>query len=105
MRALASKVRYRIDPDNPYPRAYTGHISATLRDGRSIEERQPHLRGGAQEPLTRAELEEKFARNAAPAAGRKRASPMPWRSPARCSTAPSIWAPGADEADATDVTS
>jgi hypothetical protein len=58
-------VLYRIDPDNPYPRAYTGHISATLRDGRSIEERQPHLRGGAHEPLTRAELEEKFARNAA----------------------------------------
>jgi 2-methylcitrate dehydratase PrpD len=64
VRALASKVRYRIDPGNPYPRAYTGHISATLRDGRTIEERQPHLRGGAQEPLTRAELEEKFARNA-----------------------------------------
>jgi 2-methylcitrate dehydratase PrpD len=64
VRALASKVRYRIDPDNPYPRAYTGHISATLRDGRGIEERQPHLRGGAHEPLTRAELEEKFARNA-----------------------------------------
>src|SRR5438045_341162 len=64
VRALASRVRYRIDPDNPYPRAYTGHISATLRDGRTIEERQPHLRGGAHEPLTRAELEEKFARNA-----------------------------------------
>jgi 2-methylcitrate dehydratase PrpD len=64
VRALASKVRYRIDPANPYPRAYTGHIRATLRDGTTIEERQPHLRGGAHEPLTRAELEEKFARNA-----------------------------------------
>jgi len=39
-------------------------LGATLRDGRGIEERQPHLRGGAHEPLTRAELEEKFARNA-----------------------------------------
>jgi hypothetical protein len=29
-----------------------------------IEERQPHLRGGAHEPLTRADLEEKFALNA-----------------------------------------
>jgi 2-methylcitrate dehydratase PrpD len=64
VRALAAKVRYRIDPANPYPRAYTGHIRATLRDGSTIEERQPHLRGGAHEPLTRAELEEKFARNA-----------------------------------------
>jgi len=64
VRALAAKVRYRIDPTNPYPRAFTGHIRATLRDGRVIEERQPHMRGGANEPLTRAELEDKFALNA-----------------------------------------
>jgi 2-methylcitrate dehydratase PrpD len=61
--ALASKVRYRIDPRNPYPHNYTGHIQATLRDGRVVEERQPHLRGGAREPLTRRDLEEKFALN------------------------------------------
>ena len=64
VRALAAKVRYRIDPTNPYPNAYTGHIRATLADGRILEERQPHLRGGAQAPLSRAELEEKFALNA-----------------------------------------
>ena len=29
-----------------------------------IEERQPHLRGGAHEPLTRRDIEEKFALNA-----------------------------------------
>ena len=51
--ALADKVRYRIDPDNPYPKNFTGHIRATLNDGSVIEERQPHMRGGAQEPLTR----------------------------------------------------
>jgi 2-methylcitrate dehydratase PrpD len=62
--ALAAKVRYRIDPDNPYPNNFTGHIRATLTDGRVIEERQPYLRGGAHEPLTRADLEEKFALNA-----------------------------------------
>ena len=62
--ALAAKVRYRIDPDNPYPNNFTGHIRATLADGRVIEERQPHMRGGAHEPLTRADLEEKFALNA-----------------------------------------
>src|ERR1700704_2752650 len=45
VRALAAKVRYRIDPDNPYPRSYTGHIRPTLHDGRAVEERQPHLRG------------------------------------------------------------
>jgi 2-methylcitrate dehydratase PrpD len=62
--AVAAKVRYEIDPDNPYPNNYTGHIRAVLRDGRIVEERQPHLRGGAHEPLTRRDIEEKFALNA-----------------------------------------
>ena len=62
--ALAAKVCYEIDPANPYPREYTGHVRATLGDGRVIEERQSHLRGGAHEPLARRDLEEKFARNA-----------------------------------------
>jgi 2-methylcitrate dehydratase PrpD len=52
--ALAQKVRYRIDPNNPYPDNFTGHVRATLRDGSVIEERQPHMRGGAHEPLSRA---------------------------------------------------
>jgi 2-methylcitrate dehydratase PrpD len=63
--ALASKVRYVVDPDNPYPKRYTGHIRMTLRDGRVFEERQPHIRGGAQEPLTREDIERKFRSNAA----------------------------------------
>ncbi len=62
--ALAAKVRYVIDPDNPYPKAFTGHIRAVLNDGRVIEERQPHFRGGANEPLTQADIVEKFALNA-----------------------------------------
>jgi len=62
--ALASKVRYVIDPDNPYPNNFTGHIRAVLNDGGVVEERQPHFRGGAHEPLTRADIEEKFALNA-----------------------------------------
>src|SRR5262245_58148626 len=61
--ALSSKVHYVIDPDNPYPNNFTGHIRAVLNDGRVIEERQPHFRGGAREPLTRADIEEKFALN------------------------------------------
>ena len=62
--ALASKVRYRIDPQNPYPKNFTGHIRAELADGRVVEERQPHMRGGAHEPLTRADIAEKFVLNA-----------------------------------------
>jgi 2-methylcitrate dehydratase PrpD len=61
--ALAQKVRYRIDPDNPYPDNFTGHIRATLRDGSVIEERQPHMRGGAHEPLSRQDIEDKFLLN------------------------------------------
>jgi 2-methylcitrate dehydratase PrpD len=61
--ALASKVRYVMDPNNPYPRAFTGHVRMTLKDGRVFEERQPHIRGGAREPLTRADIEAKFRGN------------------------------------------
>ena len=62
--ALSSKVRYVIDPDNPYPNNFTGHIRAVLNDGTVIEERQPHFRGGAHEPLSRPDIEEKFILNA-----------------------------------------
>src|SRR5215470_8064290 len=62
--ALSSKVRYVIDPDNPYPGNFTGHIRAVLNDGTVVEERQPHFRGGAHEPLSRPDIEEKFMLNA-----------------------------------------
>ncbi len=58
--ALASKVRYVVDPANPYPKSYTGHVRMALRDGRVFEERQPHIRGGVHEPLSRADIEDKF---------------------------------------------
>jgi 2-methylcitrate dehydratase PrpD len=63
--ALAAKVKYVIDPQNPYPDNFTGHIRATMKDGSVVEERQPHLRGGAQEPLTREDVIDKFLLNAA----------------------------------------
>src|SRR6201997_4562173 len=62
--ALAAKVKFVIDPDNPYPNNYTGHVRATMKDGSVIEERQPYLRGGAQEPLTRQDVTDKFVLNA-----------------------------------------
>jgi 2-methylcitrate dehydratase PrpD len=61
--AVAEKVRYRIDRQNPYPDEFTGHIRATLADGSVIEERQPHFRGGTKEPLTRADIFDKFGLN------------------------------------------
>jgi 2-methylcitrate dehydratase PrpD len=65
IRALAAKVSFVIDPANPYPENYTGHLRATLRDGSIVEERQPHLRGGAHEKLTPDAIEAKFFANAA----------------------------------------
>src|SRR4051812_11261162 len=62
--ALAARVKFVIDPENPYPNNYTGHIRATMKDGSVIEERQPYLRGGAQEPLTRKDVTDKFLLNA-----------------------------------------
>lgn len=63
--ALAGKVRYEVDPHNPYPKAYTGHVRMTLKDGRVFEERQPHIRGGVHDPLSRADIERKFRLNVA----------------------------------------
>jgi hypothetical protein len=53
-----------IDPDNPYPNNFTGHIRAVLNDGTVVEERQSHFRGGGHEPLSRPDIEEKFMLNA-----------------------------------------
>lgn len=61
--AIARKVSYVVDPANPYPRQFTGHLRVTLDDGTTLEERQPHFRGGAAEPLPLAEIEEKFRLN------------------------------------------
>ncbi|HSG65753.1 MAG TPA: MmgE/PrpD family protein [Gammaproteobacteria bacterium] len=60
---LAARVSYVIDPDDEYPRNYSGYIEATLADGSTLEERQPHLRGGSREPMTRDELKAKCAAN------------------------------------------
>ena len=63
--ALAGTVNYVVDPNNPYPRAYTGHVKMTLKDGRVFEERQPHIRGGVNDPLSRDDIECKFRGNVA----------------------------------------
>ena len=63
--ALAAKVSYVVDPGNPYPDEYTGHLRVTSMSGGTAEHRQPHLRGGHHEPLSRTEIEEKFRANCA----------------------------------------
>ncbi len=61
--ALCRKISYVIDPDNEYPDNYSGHIRVTFKDGSVRELRQPHMRGGQKEPLTRQELVTKFRAN------------------------------------------
>jgi len=61
--ALAQRVGYEIDPEDEYPRNYTGRIRVTLRDGSHVEEYQPHLRGGTRSPMARNELLAKCAAN------------------------------------------
>ncbi len=64
-RALAAKVSYVVDPANEYPRNYTGHLRATLADGQVVEIRQPHMRGGARDPLPDQEIIAKYLANCA----------------------------------------
>lgn len=61
---VAEKVGYIVDPDDPYPARFTGHVRVTLKDGSVREVRQGHMRGGSEEPLSRSEIEAKFRDNA-----------------------------------------
>jgi len=62
--ALASRIRYRVNPADEYPRNFSGHLRAELADGTIREFRQPLMRGGARSPLSAEEIEAKFMDNA-----------------------------------------
>jgi 2-methylcitrate dehydratase PrpD len=61
---LAARVRYELDPTIDYPRHFSGHVKVIMADGKIFEENQPHPRGGLEDPLPPAEIEEKFRANA-----------------------------------------
>lgn len=63
LRRLAAKISYVIDPDDEYPRNFSGQLKAELVDGTRREFMQPHMRGGAREPLGDAELDAKLEAN------------------------------------------
>jgi hypothetical protein len=62
--ALCGKIRYVLNPNDEYPKNFSGHLRATLHDGRIQEFRQPFMRGGARAPLQPSEVEAKFMDNA-----------------------------------------
>ncbi len=72
--SVAARVSYELDPTIDYPRQFIGHVAIRLQDGRLVEERQDHPRGGPDFPMTREELEGKFRGNAAFAVSDERAS-------------------------------
>jgi 2-methylcitrate dehydratase PrpD len=61
---LAARVRYELDPSFDDPRHFSGHVKVIMADGKIFEENQPHPRGGLEDPLPPAEIEEKFRANA-----------------------------------------
>jgi 2-methylcitrate dehydratase PrpD len=61
---VAAKVSYELDASINYPEQFVGHVRIRLGDGRLVEERQDHPRGGPEFPMTREELEAKFRGNA-----------------------------------------
>ena len=65
LRRIASRVHYVVDPANPYPRRFTGHLRVTLDDGTVHEHRQDFFKGGAGHPLSDADLRHKFDANCA----------------------------------------
>ena len=63
-RGLAAKISYKINPDDPYPDQFIGHLRATLKSGEVREVKQGYMRGGKHAPMSLEELQTKFVDNA-----------------------------------------
>ena len=63
LRAFTEKISYVIDPNNPYPREFTGHVRVTFEDRSVREIRRPYFRGGVHAPIPDDELAQKYRHN------------------------------------------
>jgi len=63
IRALAAKVSYIVDPNNPYPKQFTGHVRVHLKNAQVLEQRQGFFKGGVDHPMSDADLLQKFKAN------------------------------------------
>ena len=61
---LAAKVRYEVKDYDTFPGALPGGVRIRTRDGRTLEAELPYQRGGAENPMTAAQVREKFRANA-----------------------------------------
>jgi 2-methylcitrate dehydratase PrpD len=66
---LGDKVDYEVWDYDTFPAALPGGVAVMLEDGERLERHLPHQRGGAENPMTPAEIVAKFRTNAAFALG------------------------------------
>ena len=62
--SLAARVTHVVDPASPFPASFPGWVRVRLSDGRELEARAPHGRGGPERPLPAEAIVEKFRDNA-----------------------------------------
>ena len=60
---IANLMTYEIDPNDEYPKNYTGTLIVETIDGKIIEAKQPCFRGGKKQPLTKEDFDSKFNKN------------------------------------------
>jgi 2-methylcitrate dehydratase PrpD len=66
---LAGKVRYETKEYASYPAAFPGGVRIRLRDGRTVEADLPYQLGAPENPMSEAQVLEKFRENAGLAGG------------------------------------
>jgi 2-methylcitrate dehydratase PrpD len=62
--ALARRIHFMVDPDFPGPGHFKGEVRIALTDGRTLTEVEEFNRGSIENPMTDAELRNKFDDNA-----------------------------------------
>ena len=61
---LCDLVDYEVDPSSTFPRHYPGEVKISLKDGRTLVQREAINRGCADRPLCNQEIVDKFMGNA-----------------------------------------
>lgn len=64
VQALARRVHYHVDPTYPGPGRFKGAVRITLKNGRVVETVEEYNRGSRENPMSSAELHQKFDENA-----------------------------------------
>ena len=61
--SVATKVRYKVDPNSTFPKHFCGEVIITTTDGRDLRHRESVNRGADERPLSAADIEDKFMSN------------------------------------------